>query len=176
MKNIFIIFLSIIICGISLFAIFNGESNDNIKTEYLRIHIRANSNLEIDQNVKYKVKDAVIEYLTPYIAECDTESKAEKLLFDNLSGIKKVANNVLSENGFNYTSNVKVKTETFPTRTYQNLTLESGDYRALIIELGEGAGDNWWCVVYPPLCFVGSGNYIYASKIYEIIKNFTNSH
>ena len=75
-----------------------------------------------------------------------------------------------------YKSRAVLREELFPTRTYDNLTLESGFYDALIVELGEGKGDNWWCVVYPPLCFVESGHgYVYKSKIVEIIKNFFTS-
>ncbi len=142
---------------------------------YLRIHIRANSNCEVDQSVKYKVKERVVEYLTPFVAECKTVDKAKQTVSDKLAEIEMVANNVLQENGFSYSANAKLKNEEFPTRVYQDLTLESGFYDALIINLGEGKGDNWWCVVYPPLCFVGEGNgYVYKSKIVEIINNFFN--
>lgn len=143
--------------------------------EYLRIHIRANSNDYLDQTVKYQVRNAVTEFLTPKIAECDTKKKAETLLSSNLTEIEKVANAVLKENGFNYKSKASVKNELFPTRKYDDLTLDGGYYDALIIELGEGDGDNWWCVVYPPLCFVGDGvEYQYKSKIKEIIDHFFN--
>lgn len=145
------------------------------QTEYLRIHIRADSNDEKAQAVKYLVKDAVIEYLTPYVAECDTKIKAKTLLVDRLEDIERVADNVLKENGFDYKSRANVKNEKFPTRVYGNFTLDSGFYDALIIQLGSGKGDNWWCVVYPPLCFTGDvgAGYVYKSKIYEIIRKFT---
>ena len=147
----------------------------NKQVEYLRIHIRANSNLEVDQSVKYLVKDKVVNFLTPLISECDTKIKAQNTLEKNLKNIEQVANEVLKNNGYNYVSSAKINTEKFPTRVYSNLTLEAGYYDALIINLGSGSGDNWWCVVYPPLCFTGEGtSYIYKSKIYEIIKNFFN--
>lgn len=159
-----IIFLS----GIGLTSQKSGQEK-----EYLRIHIRANSNLSVDQQVKYLVKDKVVEFLTPYIAECNTKQKAENMLFSNLNQIEKVATTVLRANGFNYSVKASVKNEQFPTRYYQDLCLESGFYDALILELGEAQGDNWWCVVYPPLCFTGEGkNYIYKSKILDIISDF----
>ena len=144
------------------------------KTEYLRIHIRANSNAEEDQTVKYKVKDGIVEFLTPLLADCKTKEAAEKTINENLNRIEDIADAVLMENGYDYSSSAKIKSELFPTRVYEKITLESGYYDALIINLGEGAGDNWWCVVYPPLCFVGSGNYVYKSKIKEIIDGFYN--
>lgn len=171
MKKICITFFAFLIIVLSAIGLTLPKSAP--ETEYLRIHIRAESNDERDQNVKYLVKAAVVDYLTPYIAECDTKKKAETLLTGRIPEIERVADEVLSSNGFRYTAKAEVRTEKFPTRSYGELTLESGYYEALIIELGSGKGDNWWCVVYPPLCFTGEGKgYVYKSKIYRIIKNF----
>lgn len=171
MKKICISFLSCAI--IILTAVAFSVSEGQVQTEYLRIHIRANSNLEIDQSVKYSVKDAVVNYLTPKIAFCETKQEAKELLEDELENIERVADGVLKQSGFNYSSNARLNEEEFPTRVYNGLELEAGYYDALILELGEGVGDNWWCVVYPPLCFVdSSAGYVYKSKIYEIINDF----
>ena len=173
MKKLGITFTLLLIIILSVIAVGLNPQN-NLHTEYLRIHIRADSNEQQAQSVKYRVKDAVVAYLTPIIAECDTKQKAESVLKERLSEIEKVADKVLIEQGFDYTSHAKINTENFPTRSYGDFTLESGYYDALIIELGSGKGDNWWCVVYPPLCFTGSGtNYVYKSKILEIIKRFS---
>lgn len=171
MKNFCISFLACII--IILLAICLMLPTQQVKTEYLRIHIRANSNMEIDQKIKYSVKTAVVEFLTPFVAQCTTKQSAEKMLKNNISSIEQVANEVLKNNGFSYKSSARVKSENFPTRAYQNLTLDGGFYDALIINLGSGNGDNWWCVVYPPLCFVeNASGYVYTSKIYNIINDF----
>ena len=163
------LFLIIALSGAALAS----RTQDGTHTEYLRIHIRADSDEQDAQAVKYRVKDAVVAYLTPYIAECDTKSKAENMIKSRLSDIETVADKVLCEQGFTYKSRAKINTEKFPTRSYGEYTLEQGYYDALIIELGSGRGDNWWCVVYPPLCFTGSGtNYVYKSKILEIVKTF----
>ena len=89
-----------------------------------------------------------------------------------LENLKSVCDKVLKESGFNYFSKVSIKREEFPFRSYNGIDLEAGFYDALIIELGSGTGDNWWCVVYPPLCFVGQGEYIYRSKIKDVINDF----
>ena len=171
MKKICISFLIVAIIILSGLGLNLYEKPTT--TEYLRIHIRADSNEKDAQAVKYAVKDAVVSYLAPYIAECDTKKKAEEMLSKRLGGVEEVANRVLSANGFTYKSSASVKTERFPTRFYQNLCLESGDYRALIINLGSGEGDNWWCVVYPPLCFSGDRvSYVYRSKIKDVIDEF----
>ncbi len=170
MKKACISFLGLAIIILSGIAFFLPQPQ--VEKEYLRIHVRANSNTQVDQTVKYAVKDEVVKYLTPFIAECDTKQKAKTLLQKNLSGIEAVANKVLKGAGFNYKAHAKVKKEQFPTRVYGDLELKSGIYEALILELGEGVGDNWWCVVYPPLCFTGEGNVVYKSKILDIISDY----
>ena len=173
MKSFCISFALVLIIIVTIIS--GAFSTDNkTHTEYLRIHIRADSNEQKAQAVKYKVKDAVVEFLTPYIAECDTKEKAEKTITELLPNIQSVADKVLQKQGFTYKSTAEINNENFPTRIYGDFTLEQGYYDALIVKLGSGEGDNWWCVVYPPLCFTGSGtNYVYKSKIAEIIKKFT---
>ncbi|MDY2841762.1 MAG: stage II sporulation protein R [Candidatus Borkfalkiaceae bacterium] len=172
MKKVCISFLALAII-ILITAGYIAARGEKPTTEYLRIHIRADSNSDADQNVKYKVKDAVVEFLTPYLAACDTREKADETIKTLIPRIERVADGVLGENGFGYSSEALIRNEKFPTRVYGELTLDCGYYDALIINLGSGKGDNWWCVVYPPLCFTGEGqNYVYKSKIYEIIKRF----
>ena len=169
--------ISFLVCLIIfLTAIGISSTQKTVNTEYLRIHVRAHSNEENAQAIKYKVKDAVVDFLTPYIASITTKSQAEEVLGGLLIKIEEVANSVLYKNGFDYKCKAKLAVEKFPTRTYQNLTLEQGYYKALILELGGAKGDNWWCVVYPPLCFTGESavQYIYKSKILEIINQFTS--
>lgn len=153
------------------------QSNNN--ADYLRIHIRANSNSEIDQEVKYKIKDEFVSYLTPKIALCTSKHDVVNLINIEHNKLVNLADTVLKDNGFNYTSNILIRSEMFPTRNYEGYTLESGVYDALIVELGEAQGNNWWCVIYPPLCFTNysSNNLssvVYKSKIWEIIKKFFN--
>ena len=142
-------------------------------TDYLRIHVRANSNSETDQNIKYIVKDEVVRFITPYAAQCTDKDKAIKIISGLRPQIEEVCDSVLKENGFSYKSKASVRAEEFPTRVYGDLTLESGIYDALIVELGTGTGDNWWCVIYPPLCFTsGTADVKYRSAIMDIINKF----
>lgn len=154
-----------------------NNNNEKVNSEYLRIHIRANSNSEQDQEVKYKVKEGVVDALIPLICEAQTKDEATEIINKNMKYIEKVADEILKKEGFDYTSKGMVKNEEFPTRVYEDLILEEGYYDALILNLGSGKGDNWWCVVYPPLCFLStnnSTNYVYISKIWEIINSVTN--
>ena len=171
MKKFCISFLIVAIIILSVIGLYLPKNQP--QTEYLRIHVRANSNSDVDQKIKYAVKDAVVSYLTPYIAECDTKEKAKTLLSNRLNEIERVADGVLKNNGFDYRSNADVRNEKFPTRVYSDLELKSGYYDALILELGSGEGDNWWCVVYPPLCFTGEeSGFVYRSKIKDVIDEF----
>ena len=171
MKKIGITLILLSIITLTVTANFSNNSNG---VEYLRIHIRANSNDTIDQNVKYQVKNAIVDYLTPIVANCSSKEQTVLEINKNKTQIQNVANGVLKSAGFNYHSKVAVRNELFPTRVYGDFTLEEGFYDALIVELGEAKGDNWWCVVYPPLCFTGTENIKYKSKILEIINSFKN--
>ncbi len=175
-KTIITLCLILILGGLIAFGLLNNSVGQN--SEYLRIHIRANSNSEIDQAVKYQVKDAVVEALIPILSSCQTKQEAEQTLQKNFSLIESVANNVLLKNGFSYKAKARLASEEFPTRSYDGLVLEQGFYDALILDLGTGEGNNWWCVVYPPLCFLKSNptgqDVVYKSKLVEIIKSFFN--
>lgn len=174
MKKFCIIFLSFFIITVTVFS-FSGclSASGEGRGEYLRMHIRADSNDEEAQAVKYLVRDKLVEFLTPLVAEYETQAQAVAGVEENLDGIEEAANAVLAENGFAYTANAEVRVERFPTRVYDGYTLPAGEYTALIVELGEGKGDNWWCVVYPPLCFAATGgNVVYKSKIAEIVERW----
>lgn len=102
--------------------------------------------------------------LTPLVENCKSKNESIMIVKENIKYIESVANQVLQKNGFDYLSNANIKTEEFPTRSYGDTVLESGIYDALIINLGTGTGDNWWCVVYPPLCFVNGNQNISGVK------------
>ena len=175
-KILFAVSALIVLVGIILLV-----PSKQTNADFLRIHIRADSNDATDQNVKYVVKNAVVDYLTPYLAEATSKDKAMSIVKSHLKGIEDVCNKTLADNGFNYTSRARLAVEEFPDRTYNGVTLQAGVYDALIVELGSGSGNNWWCVVYPPLCFVGgesngTNQIIYKSKLMEIIRNWQATH
>ena len=165
--------------GVAIIAVavlFCGQTN-NVDDDYMRIHIVANSNSVEDQNLKYLVKDAVVEFLIPILADAKNKDQAKDLLVENVEKIEEVANVVLKTEGVDYFASVSIKNEEMPTRAYNNLVLESGVYESLNIALGDAKGDNWWCVVFPAVCFVDTKNYEnleYISKILDTIYRVTN--
>lgn len=169
----FLCVLGVLFIGI-FFLFLPIKTEENI--QYLRIHIRANSNSVIDQNVKYKVKDEIVESLIPLLSEIKTFEEAKKKVSQNFYLIESVADQVLKEEGLSYRSHAKIKNEFFPTRTYDNITLKEGYYDSLILDLGKGEGNNWWCIIFPAFCFTNSqksDNIEYISLIWEIIKSIT---
>ena len=163
MKKIFLLIF------IPILFLFGGCTNNN-NDQYLRIHIRANSNMDCDQNIKYKVRDLVVEYVTPNVKDCKNKEDVVLLLEEKNNEMTLLIDEFLKENDFDYGCSIAINKEFFPTKTYEDLTLEENYYDALIINLGSGEGNNWWCVVYPPLCFKGEGKIVYKSKIKELIE------
>ncbi len=174
MKNFCIIFLSFVIIILTAVG-FSGQASaaDPVPADYLRMHIRAHSNGEHDQEVKYRVRDTVVEYLTPLVTSYQTKKQALQGIEERLPQIAAAAQEVLQAEGFAYGAKATLQRENFPTRAYGEYLLPAGEYTALVLHLGDALGDNWWCVVYPPLCFTAKGeSVVYKSKIKEIIDNF----
>ena len=168
MKNFALAVVGVAIFAVFMFAFIGAKS---VNKGYLRIHIRANSNSEQDQEVKYAVKESVSELLTSLVADVTDAPQAMSIVNANLEKINNAADNTLKQHGFYYGAKTKLCEEYFPTRSYDDLVLKNGLYDALIIELGEGKGDNWWCVVYPPLCFKNNNGKNEIKSVFEgIIK------
>ena len=129
------------------------------------------SNSEEDQNVKYLVKDVLVEYMSPLLESAKSKEEVIAIINNNEDNIVNLINSVLIQNGFNYGCSVDIDNEYFPTRVYDNKTLIADYYDAFIVNLGSGAGNNWWCVMYPNLCFNEPENVVYKSKIKEIINS-----
>lgn len=169
-------FASVAFVFLLCFFVFIACNQSKQELSYLRLHVRAHSNSVADQNIKFMVKDALVDYLTPLVANVQSVEELKSLLQSKTSQMQNVSNAVLTQNGFNYKSEVKINNEFFPARYYDGLLLEASFYDALIVKLGSGQGDNWWCVVYPPLCFVDANptgaNFKYKSIFAEMISDF----
>lgn len=120
----------------------------------MRFHVRANSDFSEDQELKVAVKEDVVTYLKPLLAECKSVAESKEILVSNLRNIYTVARNTIVEQGYDYTVKVYVTQETFPEKVYGDMVFPEGDYQALRIDIGEAKGQNWWGIMYPPLCFI----------------------
>ena len=141
-----------LLCAIfTSFSRFNAVCDD-LRSNVLRMHIIANSDSEEDQNLKLKIRDRILSE-TSLIFDRDTDlNEAVKITKDKLPELEATANEVIKENGFNYTATVSVGDSYFETREYEDFTLPAGTYRSLIIRLGKAEGKNWWCVIFPGVC------------------------
>lgn len=141
-----------LLCAIFLsFANFDAACSE-IKENVLRLHIVANSDSETDQNLKFKVRDAILsESDDLFEKESDLEVAIEKAE-SNLPKLKSIAQKTIKKEGFDYDCEVKIGTAYFNTRVYDDFTLPAGEYRSLIINIGESKGKNWWCVIFPQVC------------------------
>lgn len=141
--------LFLIIYNLSVFAYQCNE----IRSDTIRLHVIANSDSEEDQNIKLKVRDSILAAGHNIFDGTVTPENAQTKISAELKNLETIANKTLKENGENYTAKVNLITEYFDTRTYDNsVTLPAGKYLALKIVLGEGTGQNWWCVMFPTLC------------------------
>ena len=130
----------------------NIVSND-LENTFFRLHIIANSNSESDQNLKLKVRDNILEYMNTLSFNQTSKGAVMQLAIDNIDNFKEVAQKTVLREGFNYDVKVSIGNYFFPEKNYEDITLPTGFYDALKIELGNAEGKNWWCCLYPPLCF-----------------------
>ena len=127
---------------------------DKIKDEIIRFHVIANSDSEKDQKLKLEIRDEVIKYLEPKLAQSKSINQSRKIIKENDKKVKEIAKNVVKDKGYNYKIDSQLSKENFPEKVYGNITLPQGEYEAYRILIGDSVGQNWWCVIFPPLCFV----------------------
>lgn len=133
------------------FCRFDAACAD-LRENVLRLHIRANSDNTADQNLKLKVRDAVLEECDTVFKCCDSLDDAVILAEENIDEINEIAQKAVYDNGFSYDVKAYIGESYFETREYETFTLPAGNYKSLIIEIGEAKGHNWWCVVFPSVC------------------------
>ena len=146
----FLLFIYTTICAIS----YAKSVSEDLENSVFRLHVIANSDSKEDQNLKYIVRDKLLQYMNSYLSNTSTKEDAIKIANEHLDEFKQVAINRIKEQGYSYNVNVKVGNFEFPTKTYGDISLPAGFYDALRVEIGEAKGQNWWCVMFPPLCFV----------------------
>lgn len=174
MKNLkrvlilFVLFISYIL--LSIFSYSNAVSN-NISDSVFRLHVIANSDSEEDQNLKYKVRDELISYMNSISQDISSKEEAIKLVEENKVEFYNIAKKVIADNGYNYAVNIEIGNFSFPTKSYGDISLPAGFYDALKVEIGEAVGQNWWCVMFPSLCFVDVSNGIVPEESKENLEN-----
>lgn len=169
-KITLLIFLFLVYFIVCSFNYSNAVTND-ISNSIFRLHIIANSNNVEDQNLKYKVRNNILQYMNTIIGEENSKEKIMETILLHLDNFKNIAQNTIYDNGYTYKVSVKIGNFEFPTKTYGDISFPPGNYDALRIEIGEAKGENWWCVMFPPLCFVDVTSGIVPEESKEILES-----
>ena len=174
-KRFFIVlFLFAIFVFISAASYANAVSNDLAESVF-RLHVIANSDSKEDQDLKYMVRDSILEYINKLAVNCSSKEEVIAIVNENQEELHDIAKKVIEENGYNYNVNIKIGNFEFPTKTYGDISFPAGNYDALRVEIGEASGQNWWCVMFPPLCFVDVTSGVVPDESKETIKDSLNN-
>lgn len=168
-----LIFLLFIYILISANAYTNAVCSD-ISDSVFRLHVIANSDSVQDQNLKYIVRDNVLKYMASITSGVTSKEEIIEIAYNNLEEFKQIAQNTIYENGFNYDVTVEIGNFDFPTKTYGDVSFPAGFYDALKIKIGNANGQNWWCVMFPPLCFIDVSSGIVPDDSKNILESELN--
>lgn len=171
MKKILIVFSLISVmtfCMLSLWATIESQS---VKNSVFRLHIVANSDSKLDQSVKILVRDRILSEAEALFSKANTRDEAIEIAKKSENTWTDIANSVLKEQGLPYQASCKIEETRFPTKHYGTISLPCGTYLAMNIMLGKANGENWWCVLYPPLCFTDLDHETLSESEKEL-KNF----
>ena len=172
-NSLILLFLLFLYISISAISYVNAVSSD-IENSVFRLHVIANSDTKEDQDLKYKVRDNLIEYMNSLCKDVTSKEEAIKISKLHEEDFLNIANNTIKENGYSYPVTIEFGNFSFPTKDYGDISLPTGYYDALRVKIGEAKGQNWWCVMFPPLCFVNVSSGIVPEESKELIKQELN--
>lgn len=133
---------------------YSTAVSTNLSTAVFRLHVIANSDSNEDQALKLKVRDSLLKYMNSICADCSTKEEAISIAIQHENEFQKIAEQTIIDNGYTYPVKINISNFYFPTKNYGDISLPSGMYDALKVEIGKAEGQNWWCVMFPSLCFV----------------------
>lgn len=162
-----LLFLYTTVCAYS----YAETTSSDIANSVFRLHVIANSDSNEDQELKYKVRDSLLNYMNNICNNCSSKSEAIEIVTKNKEEFKKVALQTIKENGYNYDVKIEIGNFEFPTKHYGDISLPAGFYDALKVEIGEAKGQNWWCVMFPSLCFVDVSSGVVPDESKEDLQN-----
>ena len=145
--------LIVAVCCLFLFlGLMPVHGESEIYDSVLRLHVLANSDSKEDQALKLKVRDAILEKCNNIFSECNTRGEAISVVNQNMELLKDTAKKTVIAEGYDYSVSIALGEETYPTKNYESFCFPSGEYLSLRVIIGNGEGQNWWCVLYPPMC------------------------
>ena len=149
--KIILLFCIFTLCAV-ICDILPIHGEEKIYESVMRLHVLANSDSEEDQALKLKVRDELLSYITPLVIDASSREDAMAIIEAKMNDIEKIAQESVYKNGYDYKVDVTLTLEEYPTRNYETMSFPSGEYISLRVLIGEAEGQNWWCVLFPPLC------------------------
>lgn len=174
LKVLFIIFLLFFLYTYISALSYASAVSRNISDSVFRLHVIANSDSNEDQILKLKIRDNLINYMNSISKNTLNKQEAINIAKNNQEEFYKIAKNTILENGYNYDVKIEIGNFFFPTKKYGDISLPAGFYDALKVEIGNADGQNWWCVMFPPLCFVDVTSGIVPDESKDTLKNNLN--
>ncbi len=167
----FLLFIYTSICAFS----YASHVSTDIAQSVFRLHVLANSDSKEDQDLKYIVRDNLLNYMNSICGNCTSKEEAIELVLENKDIFEQIAIQTIQEQGYNYSVKINIGNFEFPTKNYGDISLPAGYYDALRVEIGEAKGQNWWCVMFPPLCFVDVSSGVVPDESKELMENNMSS-
>ena len=164
---ILLLFLYTTVCAISYVSAVSTDISNSV----FRLHVIANSNSDEDQNLKYKVRDNLLAYMNNICSNCSSKEDAINIVSEHQEEFRQVALETIKNEGFSYDVKIEIGNFEFPTKQYGDISLPAGLYDALKVEIGKAEGRNWWCVMFPSLCFVDISSGIVPEESKEDLQN-----
>lgn len=162
-----LLFLYTIVCAFSYVEAVSSDISDSV----FRLHVIANSNSDEDQSLKYKVRDSLLNYMNDICSNCSSKEEAINLVSIHQEEFRQVALETIKNEGYSYDVNIEIGNFEFPTKQYGDISLPAGFYDALKVEIGNANGRNWWCVMFPSLCFIDVSSGIVPDESKEELQN-----
>ena len=147
-----LVLASVLVLCLAICNILPIHGEEKIYDSVVRLHVLANSDSNEDQALKLEVRDAILSHISPLVIDCKSREEAIKVLQAEIYNIECVAKGIVKGKGYDYSVNVTLTLEDYPTRNYEAMSFPSGQYVSLRVLIGEAEGQNWWCVLFPPLC------------------------
>ena len=164
---ILLLFLYTTVCAISYVSAVSTDISNSV----FRLHVIASSNSDEDQNLKYKVRDNLLAYMNDICSNCSSKEEAINIVSEHQEEFRQVALETIKNEGFSYDVKIEIGNFEFPTKQYGDISLPAGLYDALKVEIGKAEGRNWWCVMFPSLCFVDISSGIVPEESKEDLQN-----
>lgn len=163
----FLLFVYTSICAIS----YAQNISTDIANSVFRLHVLANSDTQEDQNLKYKVRDSLLNYMNSICKDTKSKEEAISIVKEKKNTFEQIAMDTIKEEGYSYSVKINIGNFEFPTKNYGDISLPAGYYDALRVEIGEAKGQNWWCVMFPPLCFVDISSGVVPDESKELMED-----